>query len=59
MANTFTGLKLQGQIGKFGAKELSDIEGWCLLYQFFYRVEFLWGEGGWRQAGREWRHKKT
>lgn len=31
MANTFTGLKLQGQIGKFGAKELSDIEGqrWC------------------------------
>ena len=27
MANTFTGLKLQGQIGKFGAKELSDIEG--------------------------------
>ena len=29
MANTFTGLKLQGQIGKFGAKELSDIEGQC------------------------------
>ena len=58
MANTFTGLKLQGQIGKFGAKELSDIEGWCLLYQSFYRVEFLWGGGGgWRQAGREWRHK--
>ena len=46
MANTFTGLKLQGQIGKFGAKELSDIEGWCLLYQSFYRVEFLWGGGG-------------
>ena len=53
MANTFTGLKLQGQIGKFGAKELSDIEGWCLLYQFFYRVEFLWGGGGWGlEAGR-------
>ena len=29
MASTFTGLKLQGQIGKFGAKELSDIEGQC------------------------------
>ena len=27
MAHTFTGLKLQGLIGKFGAKELSDIEG--------------------------------
>lgn len=27
MADTFTGLKLQGMIGKFGAKELSDIEG--------------------------------
>lgn len=46
MANTFTGLKLQGQIGKFGAKELSDIEGWCLLYQFFYRVELFFGGGG-------------
>ena len=46
MANTFTGLKLQGQIGKFGAKELSDIEGWCFLYQFFYRVELFAGEGG-------------
>lgn len=27
MANTFTGLKLQGMIGKFGAKKISDIEG--------------------------------
>jgi WD40 repeat protein len=27
MANTFTGLKLQGQIGKFGRTELSDIAG--------------------------------
>ena len=45
MANTFTGLKLQGQIGKFGAKELSDIEGqsWfidrkrsgCMVYMLF------------------------
>ncbi|XP_067037270.1 cilia- and flagella-associated protein 44-like isoform X2 [Acropora muricata] len=31
MASTFTGLKLQGQIGKFGAKELSDIEGFVEL----------------------------
>ncbi|EGD81535.1 hypothetical protein PTSG_02254 [Salpingoeca rosetta] len=28
MANTFTGLKLQGQIGKFGRTELSDIAGY-------------------------------
>lgn len=55
MANTFTGLKLQGQIGKFGAKELSDVEGWCLLCQFFYRVEFFLGGG--REVGGEWRHK--
>ena len=55
MANTFTGLKLQGQIGKFGAKELSDIEGWCLSYQFFYRVEFFLGGG--REVGGEWRHR--
>ena len=29
MAKTFTGLKLQGTLGKFGKKEISDIEG-CL-----------------------------
>ena len=28
MATTFTGLKLQGQLGKFGRTELSDIAGW-------------------------------
>ena len=27
MASTFTGLKLQGQLGKFGTTELSDIAG--------------------------------
>ena len=31
MANTFTGLKLQGQLGKFGKKEISDIEGYVEL----------------------------
>lgn len=31
MAQTFTGLKLQGDIGKFGQVELSDIEGFCEL----------------------------
>jgi len=31
MASTFTGLKLQGDIGKFGATELSDIVGSCEL----------------------------
>ena len=29
MATTFTGLKLQGQLGKFGRTELSDIAGEC------------------------------
>lgn len=27
MASTFTGLKLQGELGKFGRTELSDISG--------------------------------
>lgn len=31
MANTFTGLKLQGQLGKFGKTEISDIEGYVEL----------------------------
>ena len=31
MANTFTGLKLQGEIGKFGRTEISDIEGYVEL----------------------------
>ena len=31
MADTFTGLKLQGDIGKFGKIELSDIESFAIL----------------------------
>ena len=31
MASTFTGLKLQGQLGKFGKTEISDIEGYVEL----------------------------
>ena len=31
MASTFTGLKLQGQLGKFGATELSDIASFVFL----------------------------
>ena len=31
MARTFTGLKLQGRLGKFGKKEISDIEGFVEL----------------------------
>ncbi|KAH9285904.1 Cilia- and flagella-associated protein 44 [Echinococcus granulosus] len=31
MAKTFTGLKLQGSIGKFGKVELSDIEGFVIM----------------------------
>lgn len=28
MARTFTGLKLQGAVGRFGKTEISDIEGY-------------------------------
>lgn len=31
MAQTFTGLKLQGQIGKFGKVDISDIAGYAIL----------------------------
>lgn len=31
MANTFTGFKLQGEIGKFGKTEISDIDGYTEL----------------------------
>ena len=31
MASTFTGLKLQGELGKFGRTELSDISGTILI----------------------------
>ena len=31
MANTFTGLKLQGQLGKFGQIEISDISAYVEL----------------------------
>ena len=31
MANTFTGYKLQGDLGKFGKTEISDIEGYAEL----------------------------
>ena len=31
MAKTFTGLKLQGSLGKFGKTEISDIEGYVEL----------------------------
>lgn len=31
MADTFTGLKLQGEVGKFGKTEISDIEGYVEL----------------------------
>ena len=31
MARTFTGLKLQGSIGKFGNEELSDVSGYTDL----------------------------
>ena len=31
MAETFTGLKLQGQLGRFGKTSVSDIEGFVQL----------------------------
>lgn len=41
MASTFTGLKLQGQIGKFGAKEISDIEG---QWKYIVKLELHVGQ---------------
>ncbi len=41
MATTFTGLKLQGQLGKFGNVELSDIMGFVELPDGKVRVEVL------------------
>ena len=42
MASTFTGLKLQGQIGKFGAKEISDIEGqWKYMVKLELHVRWF------------------
>ena len=46
MADTFTGLKLQGELGRFGRTEISDIEGYVELpdgkvilfvFMFFYQ----------------------
>ena len=36
MASTFTGLKLQGEIGRFGTTELSDIAGVFQIHVSFY-----------------------
>lgn len=38
MAKTFTGLKLQGYLGKFGKTELTDISGKILLYRFYFAM---------------------
>jgi hypothetical protein len=45
MAHTFTGLKLQGEIGKFGRIEISDIAGYAELPDRKVLPEpgFLWG----------------
>ena len=43
MASTFTGFKLQGDLGKFGKTEISDIEGYAELPdgKVGHRIRFL------------------
>ena len=41
MAKTFTGLKLQGYLGKFGKTELTDISGIMLQYCFSSACQFI------------------
>lgn len=43
MANTFTGLKLQGKLGKFGKIELSNIEGFVILPDGKVLTGSIWG----------------
>ena len=46
MAHTFTGFKLQGDLGKFGKTEISDIEGYAelpdgkVIYNMCIRTNF-------------------
>eukprot|EP00955_Chlamydomonas_euryale_P072828 361535-Chlamydomonas_euryale.AAC.1 len=48
MAETFTGLKLQGALGKFGAVELSDVEAFVEMPDGKV-CAFVWGGG--REVG--------
>ncbi len=41
MARTFTGLKLQGELGRFGRTEISDIEGYRELPDGKVHKDFL------------------
>ncbi|CAH8858209.1 unnamed protein product [Trichobilharzia szidati] len=43
MAHTFTGLKLQGKLGKFGKVELTDIEGFVTLPDGKVLTGSAWG----------------
>ncbi|CAH8582329.1 unnamed protein product [Schistosoma rodhaini] len=43
IANTFTGLKLQGKLGKFGKTELTDIEGFIILPDGKVLTGSIWG----------------
>nr|CAH8852852.1 unnamed protein product [Trichobilharzia regenti]CAH8852854.1 unnamed protein product [Trichobilharzia regenti] len=43
MAHTFTGLKLQGKLGKFGKVELTDIEGFITLPDGKVLTGSAWG----------------
>ena len=40
MAATFTGLKLQGELGRFGTTELSDIAGKFFAFQISHIYYF-------------------
>jgi len=43
MARTFTGLKLQGELGKFGKREISDVECFIELADGKYLSGSEWG----------------
>ncbi len=63
MAKTFTGLKLQGELGKFGKTEISDIEGYVELPDGKVLSGSEWGnmllwDGGLIKVEIARRHKK-
>ena len=45
MAETFTGLKLQGIIGRFGKTEISDVSGVAGLSDGKVRILYYWYNG--------------
>ena len=64
MADTFTGLKLQGELGRFGRTEISDVEGYVELPDGKVLSGCEWGnlllwDGGLIKVEVTRRHGKT